>query len=193
MITQENLNIRLQRLNCCIGNLGGEVQGLIAIGDSCYKEKLAILKVLQGYLEALQCYTLNTNVTTASGSITLDSLFVNDEILQVLADGVPIMEPVTLVFDPIYSFNSIVAAINDYGTYSAEVAIDFKSMIIASTSCDNPTLTFLNPITGVTLSGFEGGLCLENCLTEKQILTMFDKVSEYCNICFPNSEYTFIK
>ena len=30
-----------------------------------------------------------------------------------------------------------------------------------------------------------------NCLTEDQILEMFERVSKYYNICFPNQEYNY--
>ena len=64
-LTQNDINVRLQIINCCIGRLTGELLNKIKIGSADVKCKLKDLEVLQGMFEALECYNvLVDNITT---------------------------------------------------------------------------------------------------------------------------------
>lgn len=192
-ITQDSINIRLQKLICCIGTLGGEIQGMIAVGNECYKEKLKHLKILVGYLDALKCYNV-TEETNAVATFT----FLGDPgsgtgSIEFFVNGVSISGIYNVTTGTLLQNNQWLAdQINNYSTdYIAEVV---DGIINITGDCHNHTLDFTDTNRtgwGTMSTNFTGGNCIDNCLTETQVLTMFDKVSEYCDICFPNAEYNF--
>lgn len=192
-ITQDSINIRLQKLICCIGTLGGEIQGMIAVGNECYKEKLKHLKILVGYLDALKCYNV-TEETNAVATFT----FLGDPgsgtgSIEFFVNGVSISGIYNVTTGTLLQNNQWLAdQINNYSTdYIAEVV---DGIINITGDCHNHTLDFTDTNRtgwGTMSTNFTGGNCIDNCLTETQVLAMFDKVSEYCDICFPNAEYNF--
>lgn len=192
-ITQDSLNIRLQKLICCIGTLGGEIQGMIAVGNDCYKEKLKKLKILVGYLNALQCYSLN-EPTLATGYVVIFGIPSGGS-LEVFINNLSISGPYTMTNGTAaYEMQQLANQINDYqSTYVAEYsALDARINITGT--CGNPTLS-LEEVDktgwGSGSAGLTGGICVDNCLTEEQVLAMFDRVSTYCDICYPNAQFNF--
>lgn len=195
-ITQDSINIRLQKLICCIGTLGGEIQGMIAVGNECYKEKLKHLKILVGYLDALKCYNV-TEETNAVATFT----FLGDPgngtgTINFYINGATISGDFEVIPGTILDNNTALAnQINDtQSTYVATIDPDTGNIIITGTCSD---FTFSDIITenrtgwGIEFADGTGGICVANCITEEQVLTMFDRVSSYCDICFPNAEYNF--
>ena len=57
-LTQEEINIRLQRIQCCIGQKGADLLSKIKIGAKDVNCKLQELQVLEGMMEALKCYKI---------------------------------------------------------------------------------------------------------------------------------------
>lgn len=190
MFNQENYNIRLQKLICCIGNIGGEIQSMIAVGNDCYKEKLEKLKILQGYLEVLECYSLEEE-TLSTAIIDISEISGADETIEIFVNGISISgEYITTSSDHDIEEEGLVSQINNY--QSVYVAVRANSIITITGTCSNNILTALTS-NGVELdiTNFSGGNCVDNCVTEDQVLSMFDRVSTYCDICFPNPEYIY--
>lgn len=192
-ITQDSLNIRLQKLICCIGTLGGEIQGMIAVGNDCYKEKLEKLKILVGYLNALECYSLD-EPTLATGYIQLFGSFtggsVDVSVNNISISGIYDMTNSSAAVE----MTQLAAQINDYqSTYVAEYDVDTNRINITGT-CNDQDLSVEEidkTAWGSGAVGLTGGICVDNCLTEEQVLAMFDRVSKYCDICFPSAQYNF--
>lgn len=193
-ITQDSLDIRLQKLICCIGTLGGEIQGMIAVGNDCYKEKLRNLKTLVGYLEALECYSLEENTLATGyvqifGSTTAGSIeiFING----VSISGVYNMTNSTAAVE----MQNLTAQINDYQTSYVASYNSASARIDITGGCHETQVLSIEELNKTAWSsgavGLTGGICVDNCLTETQVLTIFDKVSKYCDICFPSAEYNF--
>ena len=195
-ITQDSLNIRLQKLICCIGTLGGEIQGMIAVGNNCYKEKLKKLKILIGYLEALECYSLAEETLATATFTFLGTPGTGTGTINFYINGVSISGDFEVIPGTILDNNTALAnqINNTQSTYVASIDNDTGNVIITGT-CSNFEFSAIidNNRTGWGIEYTEGigGICVDNCLTEEQVLAMFDRVSNYCDICFPNAEYNF--
>lgn len=191
-ISQENMDIRLQRLICCIGNLAGDIANSISIGG-CYTEKLFKLKILIGYLEALECYSINDEEILASGTIQLNSIVSSGLDIEVFVNGINISGTYTTISTNAANNTRLLGEqINSYqNTYLTTYDSVTRTLTITG-KCSNDIIT-INSDDGITstITGLSGGVCSTNCITEDQVLDMFEKVSNYCNICFPNPEYNF--
>lgn len=195
ILTQENLDIRLQRLICCIGTLGGEIQGMIAVGNDCYKEKLAKLKILIGYLRALECYSIEDEEVLSTGILSAVRVAINNSV-EIFANGISISGLYTATTGNLnQELYKLALAINAYqNSYVATFNGIGSGTITITGLCSNPPLTVEADVAfPLQAIGMSGGICTTNCLTEEQILKMFDRVSEYCDICFPGADYTYIK
>lgn len=194
-ISQSSLDIRLQKLICCIGNLAGEVANQLFIGG-CFEEKLRQLKILIGYLEALECYSIDEEEIFANGTIILSGLSIADEI-NILINGTSISGIYTVPPDlSINNLEEIISLINSVqSSYIAEFVTGdhiTPDHILITGLCSNDILSgTISGIGSIITTGLSGGHCSLNCLTEDQVLNMFEKVSEYCDICFPSSDYQF--
>lgn len=192
-IDQDSYNIRLQKLICCIGTLGGEIQGMIAVGNDCYKEKLKKLKILVGYLEAIECYNTQEETNATATFTFTGNPGSGSGSIELFVDGVSISGVFNVVSGTVaYNNQQLADQINNYqSTYLAEV-VDEVITITGTCALSNLTIEEQDR-TGwsTTITDFTGGVCAENCLTETQVLSMFDRVSNYCGICFPNAEYNY--
>lgn len=186
------MDIRLQKLECCLGNLAGEISNQLAIGG-CFDEKLEKLKLLTGYFETLKCYSIKSD-TLATGTIQITAI--GDGTINVLVNGITISgiynvikntvcESMSILTQQINSIQSIYIA-----TYTV---LNTGQCIISLTGkCTNETLSVeTTGLNTVSVSGLSGGNCIGNCITEEKVLDMFETVSEYCEICFPNENYQF--
>ena len=63
-LTQNDLSYRLRTLQCCIGELTTKLLNKIKIGAKDIDCKLNELLVLQGMIEALNCYNVLTDDVT---------------------------------------------------------------------------------------------------------------------------------
>ncbi len=194
LISQNSLDIRLQKLICCIGTLGGKIADNLSIG-SCYTEKLEKLKILIGYLEALECYSISDEDILATGTIKLISIPTSGVEINILVNGISISGIFTTTATGINSqSNALVNQINSYqSTYVATYTLGSQTITLTGL-CTNDTisLTTSDEKLTYTVIGFSGGYCSINCLTEDQVLEMFERVSKYCEICFPSAEYNFV-
>jgi hypothetical protein len=102
-MTQENLEIVLNRANCCIAEKSLQLSKLWSIGNKCYKEELRDLKILNDSVDTLlsQAFTQNsvyqlditaTNYNLLSTYIPTVSeyiiIYTNNEPHNVYGDGV---------------------------------------------------------------------------------------------------------
>lgn len=191
-ITQDSLDIRLQKLICCIGTLGGEIQGMIAVGNDCYKEKLQKLKILVGYLEALECYSIDDTSVNSTGTLEITKSSAGLSI-EVFVNNISISGIYnTTSTNVVVQAALLTAAINAYQSTYVAVHTIGTGIITITGNCSNEPLTVTADVgLDITVSGLTGGTCSTNCLTEEQVLVMFDRVSQYCDICFPSTEYNF--
>jgi hypothetical protein len=70
-LTQNDIDVRLQTINCCIGELTNSLLIKIKIGSKDAKCKLQELQILQNMVEALKCYNiLSDDVTEEDNCLT---------------------------------------------------------------------------------------------------------------------------
>lgn len=191
-ISQQSLDVRLQKLICCIGDLAGQIADSLAIGG-CYTEKLQKLKILNGYLEALKCYSIEDEDINATGTLTLTGVASSDLSIEVLVNGISISGIYNTTSTVVGTQASLLtAAINSYqSAYTAVHTIGTGIITITGICSDDPLTVDADEGITITATGLTGGHCSTNCLTEEQVLEMFERVSKYCNICFPSAEYNF--
>ena len=192
-INQQDLNVRLQLVNCCLGTKASELIDKIKIGAKDSNCKLQDLQVGLNMLKYLACYKVDTEevqsqgyfqVTTATAGFTL----------EIFIDGVSITGPQNITSPNRNTImTAAVAIINSYQdvyTATLDTTNDLYKVIISG-PCEGGIITYETDATkGEIVLGVEdlsGGICKKiynNCLTEDQVLAMFDFLSTKCGICF---------
>lgn len=70
-LSQDDIDVRLQTIQCCIGDLTSKLITSIKIGSSKAHCQLIELQVLQGMIESVECYNvLSDDVTEEDNCLT---------------------------------------------------------------------------------------------------------------------------
>jgi hypothetical protein len=192
-LTQQDFDVRLQLINCCIGNKAGTLIDKIKIGAKDVNCKLQDLEVSIKMLEYLKCYKLDIPEVQSVGSFQITTLTVGFT-LEIFIDGVSITGIQTAsITNRNTTMHALVNIINSYqSTYTAVIneTGDLHSVDLYG-PCEGGTLTYETDGTSgeieLSLTDLEGGECAieyNNCLTEDQIIAMIDWMSNKCNLCF---------
>jgi len=192
-ISQQDLNVRLQLLNCCIGTMAGILVDKIKIGAKDVNCKLQELQVLQRMLKYIQCYKVSIEEVQSVGGFQITVLNIGYT-LEIFVNGVSITGVQTAVTtNRNTTMHALVDIINAYqSVYTASIneTGDLHSVILHG-PCEGGIVTYetdsLDGNIEVSTTDLEGGVCGEeydNCLTETQLLSMIDWMATKCGICF---------
>lgn len=192
-LNQQDFNVRLQLINCCLGTKTSELIDKIKIGAKDSNCKLQDLQVGLNMLKYLSCYKLPIEEVQSVGSFQITTL-TSGYTLEVFVDGVSITGLQTSVSNNRNaSMTALVNIINNYQTtYTA----------VLNTENDLYQVDIYGPCTGgevtyetdarmgeivLSTEDLTGGICAveyDNCLTEEEVYAMFDFLSKKCAICF---------
>lgn len=193
-LNQQDLNVRLQLANCCIGEQTAELLDKIKIGSKDVNCKLQNLQVMQNMIKYLKCYDVTLEEVNATGTIQINNI--SDELgsCNVTINGITISGTYNFTnTDTNEQTIGLVNQINSYQlVYTATVNTDNVQYFIEITgNCNNYLIEVEGDGTFV-VEGLENGICLSNnCLTEEQVQTMFIWIGKKCNICYqmPGFDY----
>jgi len=203
-ITQQDLNVRLQLTGCAYSKLANEFADNLKYGRKCSIDNEKTLLLLNAYIELIECYKLDTTIvstnTTASFNIA-DYMDGGDALLstvQFIFNGVVVGDayPVATEEDLLYIVDQLNLLQSDYVVALTGLGI-FKPTIFTFTgSCSTTTpisvqlyygeRSLLVPLT-LTLGECINGKIIKkynNCISETQLLNMFDNISKITGICF---------
>jgi len=192
-LTQQDLDVRLQLINCCIGEKTADLLNKIKIGAKTVPCKLQELQIMQEMVEILKCYDVTLEEVLATGSITMNTS-TPDTIINVSVGGISISGDLLITTSDTNEQMSILTdVINAYqSTYTATLNTDNVSYIIEiEGTCTNQIITVESENT-ILIENLEDGVCLtDNCLTEEQVQSMFNWMAKKCGICFqpPGFDY----
>lgn len=195
-LVQQDLLIRLQKANCCNGQLASRLVDKIKIGASDVNCKLQELQVIQEMLEYLQCYRVLLEEVPSSGRITFDGEV--GSVIRFKVGDDYISSNFTLVEGNEEDYPAVVLNINAYqDTFTASWNGTTLYMELEG-PCDETDDIGIEVISGsvdVTLTAMDDGVCevteSDNCLTEEQVQAMFSYIQRRCKICWqlPDSDY----
>lgn len=200
MVSQQDLDIRLQLSGCKFSELAQRFNKDLLYGRKCVTENRTDLMLLNVYLEMLECYKVDIPEVESVGSFQITTLSIGYT-LEIFVNGVSITGIQTSVTtNRNTTMHTLVAIINSYqSVYTASIdeTGDLHSVILTG-PCTGGIVTYETNAEGreieLELQDLEGGVCevtYDNCLTEDELLVIFDKISDLTNICFQPVGYTY--
>lgn len=189
-LTREELDLRLQNIQCCIGTMANNLLAKIKIGASDVDCKLEELQVIQRMYKYIKCFHPEDSEVLATGLIEITTINIGD-VGNILINGSSIIggPQTVLTTDVQDNMETLVELINNsqdvyVGTYNP-VKGENGVMEITGT-CNNDILTFTlvgSAQSNVNVEGLTGGECEYNCLTEDQVKSMLDYIATKCKHC----------
>lgn len=200
MISQIDLTTRLQLSGCKFSDLAQRFNKDLLYGRKCVTENRTDLMLLNVYLEMLECYKVGIPEVRSHGNFQITTLTVGFT-LEIFIDGVSITGVQTSVStNRNTTMHALVGIINNYqSTYTAVIneTGDLYSVDIYG-PCAGGELTYTTNATGgeieLSITDLKNGVCgveYDNCLTEDELLVVFDKISDLTNICFQPIGFTY--
>lgn len=200
MISQIDLTTRLQLSGCKFSDLAQRFNKDLLYGRKCVTENRTDLMLLNVYLEMLECYKVGIPEVRSHGNFQITTLTVGFT-LEIFIDGVSITGVQTSVStNRNTTMHALVGIINNYqSTYTAVIneTGDLYSVDIYG-PCAGGELTYTTNATGgeieLSITDLKNGVCAveyDNCLTEEELLVVFDKISDLTNICFQPIGFTY--
>ncbi len=199
-ISQQDLDVRLQLTGCKYGELANRYANDLKYGKKCANTNGRNLALLNAYLELMGCYNVSVPETLSEGSFQITTLTVGFT-LEIFIDGVSITGVQTSIStNRNTTMHALVGIINNYqSTYTAVIneTEDLHSVDLYG-PCEGGLLTYEtnSEDSAIVLSttDLENGVCeveYVNCLTENELLVVFDKISDLTNICFQPIGFTY--
>lgn len=194
-LNQTDLNVRLQRIRCCIASKGATLVDKIKMGSKDVHCKLQELQVIEGMFEAIKCWNIEDSEVLATGEIDVVKLEPGDSV-QVFIGGVAVTPIITSVGGgEVNMMTNIKNYINAGGIYTASYPAGPRnaSIVIRGTCANEPiTIEFEgDPTSVITISGLSGGFCGLNCLTEVEVQAMIDYIATRCDLCFKDPGFDY--
>lgn len=186
-LTQQDLDVRLQLINCCIGEKTADLLAKIKIGAKTVPCKLQELQIMQEMIEILKCYDVTLEEILPFGTIDISNTD-QDATINILINGISISGTYTTTSStPSTEMIALTAIINNYqDAYIATYNVANHLIEIQSTTCTNGNITITQ--TGkisILVTDLSEGVCLtDNCITEEQVQAMFNWMAKKCGICF---------
>lgn len=200
MVSQQDLGVRLQLAGCKFSELAQRFNKDLLYGRKCVTENRTDLMLLNVYLEMLECYKVGIPEVESVGSFQITTLSIGYT-LEIFVNGVSITGIQTSVtINRNTTMHALVAIINSYqSVYTASIdeTGDLHSVILTG-PCTGGIVTYeTNATKGeivVSTTDLEGGVCevtYNNCLTEDELLVVFDKISDLTSLCFQPLGFTY--
>ncbi len=209
-MTDENINLVLTNVMCCLGNYGVKVSKLLSINDSCAESEVIKLKLLHDYYEAVRCYN-TTPVVTVEGTVlpeiiritTLNSseLYFNSLSELDFVYDVSVLTDITIGLsftgDGVKTVGElIVETLTTAGYYISHTMELIDNLGIISCiytftlRCDVRGLAVNHGMLGVFGTEIQRGSCgtevstsPENCLTQEEFDILINRLMKACDIC----------
>jgi len=200
MITQTDLITRLQLSGCKFSELAQRFNKDLLYGRKCVTENRTDLMLLNVYLEMLECYKVGIPEVESVGSFQITTLSIGYT-LEIFVNGVSITGIQTSVTtNRNTTMHALVAIINSYQsvyTASIDTTSDLYSVILTG-PCTGGVVTYETSANKgqiiLTTENLKGGVCeviYDNCLTEDELLVVFDKISDLTSLCFQPLGFTY--
>jgi hypothetical protein len=209
-ISQQDLTVRLQLTGCAYSKLANEFADNLKYGRKCAIDNEKTLLLLNAYIELIECYKLDTTIvstnTTASFNIAdyMDGGAALLSTVQFVFDGVVVGGAYAVLseLDLLHIVDQLNLLQSDYVVALTGSGI-FKPTIFTFTGSCSTTIPIsvilsygerseLLPLT-LTLGECESGGIKKynNCISEVQLLSIFDKISKITGVCFQPLGFTY--
>lgn len=200
MISQQDLDVRLQLSGCKFSELAQRFNRDLLYGRKCVTENRTDLMLLNVYLEMLECYKVGIPEVQSHGNFQITVLEIGYT-LEIFINGISITGVQTSTTTNRNStMHALVDIINNYqSTYTAVIneTGDLHSVDLYG-PCEGGILTYttdsLDDGIELSVTDLEGGVCAieyDNCLTEKELEVVFDKISDLTTLCFKPLGFTY--
>jgi hypothetical protein len=196
-ISQQDINVRLQLTGCAYSKLANEFANNLKYGRKCSIDNEKTLLLLNAYIELIECYKLDSIEIKSIGYYNVETVFVSlFDTYEAYIDGVLMAGPLSIL-----DYTELAVFIDTFNT-NASIYFPGYSVAYVPSALKTIELAFSGPCSGgsVTMvhnleSGSEttvveltGGVCkgfkYNNCISETQLLNMFDNISKITGICF---------
>jgi hypothetical protein len=209
-VSQQDLNVRLQLTGCAYSKLANEFANNLKYGRKCAIDNEKTLLLLNAYIELMECYQLelvSTYSNTTASFNFLDYYEIGLLTTEFYFNDVLVGEPYEI--DSELDLENAAAELNllqsDY-VITLEVDISKPSskpsILVFTGSCSTTTSISIvfnydggrSQILNLPLSL---GNCssrtkkYNNCISEKQLLSIFDKISKITGVCFKPLGFTY--
>lgn len=200
MISQQDLNVRLQLAGCKYSDLAQRFNKDLLYGRKCVTENRTDLMLLNVYLEMLECYKVGIPEVESVGYFQITTLSIGYT-LEIFVNGVSITGVQTSVTtNRNTTMTALVTIINNYqSVYTASLDTTSDLYIVTLTGpCTGGIITYETSAQKeeITLKtqNLTDGVCevtYDNCLTEDELLVVFDKISDLTSLCFKPLGFTY--
>lgn len=209
-LSQQDLNVRLQKTGCCVGQEAKRLAQYYLYGSECAEEQLQKVTILNAYLDILSCYKVQA--TTATNWEYVFDLYAIKvlpigSVIDVFIGGELITSYTTQTVEICTELNSLAAVIQANSnvisvTTVCNIEIN-KAEITVTVPCnmspayvksyystaDTDVTTYYNVYTK------QEGKCItqdeDNCITEEQINKIVENISVMCKDCFKPAGFAY--
>lgn len=191
-LTQQDIDVYLQLTGCKYSELAYNYANDLRYGRKCAVKNLNNLSILNNYIELLECYSIEV---LSEGTLEVESIAIGDTI-QVFVGGTAITPIITVPVTNVTTvMNNVKNQINEHSEYTAVFPGVLRAGEIEIEGfCENEDLTVTltgNPDSSIVVTGLQGGLCQNNCITELQAQSIKDKISSLTKICFQRINFPY--
>ena len=200
MVSQQDLDVRLQLAGCKYSDLAQRFNKDLLYGRKCVTENRTDLMLLNVYLEMLECYKVGIPEVESLGYFQITTLSIGYT-LEIFVNGVSITGVQTSVStNRNTTMTALVTIINNYqSVYTASLDTTSDLYIVTLTGpCTGGIITYETSAQKeeITLKtkNLTDGVCevtYDNCLTEDELLVVFDKISDLTSLCFQPLGFTY--
>ena len=203
-ISQQDLTVRLQLASCAYSELANSFANNLKYGRKCAIDNEKTLLLLNAYIELIECYKLDSVEVKSIGYYNIETVFVSlFDTYEAYIDGVLMAGPLSIldytelgVFIDTFNEN---ASIYSPGYSVAYVPSALKMIELAfSGPCSGGSVTMVHNLESgseTTVVELTGGVCkgvkYNNCISEKQLLSIFDRISKITGVCFQPLGFTY--
>lgn len=203
---QTDLNKRLERLHCCIGNLGDKVRKDFLYGLKCTKQDLKNLKLLIAYYKSVCNYIpIDATGTVASGTVTMSGA---NGSIRINVAGIPVSAAIDFSSSVSATAALVATSINNYtnvrvGLTATQTPGTGKLTIVTDeVTADLNDAPITATVTGdMAISGVASTLVMaggedlvadgDNGITEAEMQNIFERASNICDTCFKTAGYSY--
>lgn len=212
-LSQQDIDVRLQQLGCCIGAEAKKLANYYMYGSECKEEQLQKLTLLNAYADMLSCYsvqaTANTdNIFLVSFTDVYKTNFLAGNIVHFyLGDGEVYTYTVTggVACTEINDIANGITNLPDLGDIIEVSAAcnGSKAEVFIETTCGAKDLQVImtqviDEVTYETIIPvqlYQEGKCEttddDNCITEDQVNTIVENIAKTCKKCFKSEGFAY--
>jgi len=213
-LSQQDLNVRLQKTGCCVGQEAKRLAQYYLYGSECAEEQLQKVTILNAYLDILSCYQVENTTSTnwvyfLDFTDLLDYYFGTTNTIKIIIGDQIVLDYVAPVE---YTLCGLV-------TYMCGLIEANPNIISAVPTCDgkNVSMTItaacnMTPASATVYKEYDGypndselynvptftvqsGKCPnngeDNCVTEEQINKIIENISVMCKDCFKPAGFAY--